>query len=164
MLSIADMFSEHYAFLARQSTNQDQPLPPHVDVYNPGTSNPAFHQRPNTNLDQTTNASISSASAVNSDGQEQRLDLNPGGQGVGVIPIPMLAPLAFNGNIQTKALTHVDQGVQASVGAPPAIDVSISGQSFHVAPLETSVGTPPAKNVDAGKDKIGGLPHSFNIR
>ena len=108
---------------------------------------------------------ISAGDAVlESDGPAAELDLSPGGQGVGVVAIPMLAPLAFTGEIQSKDLQHLEQGVQASVGVPPAVDVSVSGQSLHVAPLETSIGTSPARTVDAGKDRPGGLPASFNIR
>ena len=161
---LLNLLERHYAIMERSRPGV-APRRVHVmDVTNPGTSRPENHGSPNVIVDQTRSVTSASASANSSDGQEQRLDLRPGQQGIGVTALPRLALRASDGQFQSKNLEPIDQGTQSSVGAPIARDVNVSKQNLHYAPLAFTEEKPPARDVKAGGWRPGGIPLSVMIK
>lgn len=165
-MTTIDEIDAHYA---RMEELPDLNLPSGrlpVDVMNPGTSRPENH-RSAVGLplvDQTRSVTISSNSARSSDGQEQRLDLSPLQGGVTVLEVPGMAPKTSNGQFQSRNFKPTDQGTRASNGVHLPASVDVASQNFHMPPIGTTTELPPARDVNAGDRKPGGLPTSVSIK
>lgn len=163
MLTLEDI-EAHYSRMDAPPELSRTSLP--VDVLNPGTSRPENHPRPGLpSVDQTMSVTMASASVVSSDGQTQRLDLEPLQGGVTVVEVKNLAPKTSNGQFQSRNLVPLDQGTRSSSGGPHLpTNVNVSNQNLHVVPLEKTEERPPARDVKADDKKPGGVPISVSIK
>ena len=143
----------------------DAAVSPCRDVMNPGAFSPQRQQHVRPTLDQTMSVTLSSASHVNSDGQEQRIDRNPGQQGVSVLHMSAPGPLrSSNGDFQRKNLAPVDQGTTSSMGPALPVNVSPADQNVGKKVQEFAPWAAPAVTVDAGVKRAGQVPQNYNIR
>lgn len=155
-------------FLPPIGAGVDSPVSPCRDVMNPGSFSPQRQQHVRPTLDQSMSVTLSSASHVNSDGQEQRVDKNPGQQGVSVLHLAAPAALrSSDGSFQRKDFAPVDQGTMSSVGLP-ALPQNFSPADQNVGKKVQAFApwTAPAVTVDAGIRRAGGgdVPQNHNIR
>ena len=163
MLTIEEI-DAHYSRMANPPELPPSRLP--VDVLNPGTSRPENIKGPGLPLiDQTMSVSIASASAVSSDGQEQRLDLAPLQGGVNVVEVMGAAPKISNGQFQSRNYKPIDQGTSSSSSNNHMpTNINVADQNFHVVPLQRTTERPPARDVRAGENRPGGIPVSVSIK
>jgi hypothetical protein len=137
---------------------------PVVDVVNPGTVTPGLQTTKRMSVDQTRSVTISGSSLVNSNGQIQRIDKNPGQQGVTVTSSP--APLATNsnGNAHMKNMGVTDSAVGVTRGPGLPVNVDASSQNF-ARPIRTWAAVLPTPVTrDGGAFRPGRLPTDHNIK
>lgn len=159
------LLADHFALMdARMTAEVVAPRHHVMDVLNPGTSRPEEHSRPPIPVSMAVSISTSAHLTKNSNGDGQRLNLDPGQQGVSVLEVPRLSTRAYNGNFQHRNFKPIDQGTTKSAAAPLPTNINVASQNLHVAPLLHTLERPPAIDVKAGDRKPGGLPTSVAIR